>query len=77
MKKLLYIFAAAAALSAVSCVKENFDGAQEGATTFYGKALDVKTQVLDGHTVWAANDNIKVTYIFNGMWNGIPGYCKL
>ena len=62
MKKLLYIFAAAAALSAVSCVKENFDGAQEGATTFYGKALDVKTQVLDGHTVWAANDNIKVFY---------------
>ena len=41
MKKLLYIFAAAAALSAISCVKENFDGAQEGATTFYGKALDV------------------------------------
>jgi len=62
MKKLLYIFAAAAALSAVSCVKENFDGAQEGATTFYGKALDVKTQVLDGHTVWSANDNIKVFY---------------
>ena len=62
MKKLLYIFAAAAALSAISCVKENFDGAQEGATTFYGKALDVKTQVLDGHTVWSANDNIKVFY---------------
>ena len=62
MKKLLYIFAAAAALSTVSCVKENFNEGQEGTTTFYGKAVDVKTQVVDGHTVWSANDNIKVFY---------------
>lgn len=51
-----------AALSTVSCVKENFNEGQEGTTTFYGKAVDVKTQVLDGHTVWSANDNIKVFY---------------
>ena len=62
MKKLLYIFAAAAALSAVSCVKEEFNESQDGATTFYGKALDVKTAVIDGHTVWTATDNIKVFY---------------
>ena len=62
MKKLLYIFAAMAALSTVSCVKENFNEGQEGTTTFYGKAVDVKTQVVDGHTVWSANDNIKVFY---------------
>ncbi len=51
-----------AALSTVSCVKENFNEGQEGTTTFYGKAVDVKTLVLDGHTVWSANDNIKVFY---------------
>ena len=63
MKKLLYIFAAAAALSTVSCVKENFNEPEGGATTtFYGKAADVKTAVLDGHTVWTATDNIKVFY---------------
>lgn len=63
MKKLLYIFAAVAALSAVSCVKENFNAPEDGVTTtFYGKALDVKTTVLDGHTVWEATDNIKVFY---------------
>ena len=63
MKKLLYIFAAAAALSTVSCVKENFNEPEGGATTtFYGKATDVKTAVLDGHTVWTATDNIKVFY---------------
>ena len=63
MKKLLYIFAAAAALSAVSCVKEAFnEGSMDGMTTFYGKAVDVKTAVIDGHTVWTATDNIKVFY---------------
>ena len=63
MKKLLYIFAAAAALSTVSCVKENFNEPEGGATTtFYGKAVDVKTAVVDGHTVWTATDNIKVFY---------------
>ena len=51
-----------AAFSTVSCVKENFNEGQEGTTTFYGKAVDVKTQVVDGHTVWSANDNIKVFY---------------
>ena len=63
MKKLLYMFAAVAALSTVSCVKENFNEPEGGATTtFYGKAADVKTAVLDGHTVWTATDNIKVFY---------------
>ena len=63
MKKLLYMFAAVAALSTVSCVKENFNEPEGGATTtFYGKAVDVKTAVVDGHTVWTATDNIKVFY---------------
>ena len=63
MKKLLYIFAAAAALSTVSCMKEEFNVEQDGEkTTFYGKAVDVKTAVIDGHTVWTATDNIKVFY---------------
>ena len=57
------MFAAVAALSTVSCVKENFNEPEGGATTtFYGKAADVKTAVLDGHTVWTATDNIKVFY---------------
>lgn len=57
------MFAAVAALSIVSCVKENFNEPEGGAiTTFYGKAVDVKTAVVDGHTVWAATDNIKVFY---------------
>ena len=64
MKKLLYIFAASAALTATSCVKEQFtdNEPKEGVTVFYGKALDVKTAVVDGHTVWTANDNIKVFF---------------
>ena len=57
------MFAAVAALSTVSCVKENFNEPEGGATTtFYGKAVDVKTAVVDGHTVWTATDNIKVFY---------------
>ena len=57
------MFAAVAALTTVSCVKENFNEPEGGATTtFYGKAADVKTAVLDGHTVWTATDNIKVFY---------------
>ena len=57
------MFAAVAALSTVSCVKENFNAPEGGATTtFYGKAVDVKTAVVDGHTVWTATDNIKVFY---------------
>ena len=57
------MFDAVAALSTVSCVKENFNEPEGGATTtFYGKAADVKTAVLDGHTVWTATDNIKVFY---------------
>ena len=62
MKKLLYIFAAAAALATVSCVKENITEGGESTTIFYGQALDVKTAVIDGHTVWTATDNIKVFY---------------
>ena len=65
MKKYIYIIAAAAATLAISCNKEidapeSVDGA--GKVTFTATAAQTKTELLDGHTVWSANDQIKVLY---------------
>ena len=66
MKKYIYIIiAAAAATLTLSCNKEidapeSVDGA--GKVTFTATAAQTKTELLDGHTVWSANDQIKVFY---------------
>lgn len=66
MKKLAYfILAAGVAAAAVSCAKE-FDGpAGEGGSsvvTFTATTAQTKTDILDGHTVWSLDDEIKVFY---------------
>ena len=65
MKKHIYIIVAAAATLTLSCNKEietpeSVDGA--GKVTFTATAAQTKTELQGGHTVWSANDQIKVFY---------------
>ena len=64
MKKSLYIsIAALSALFALSCNKEiEAPVAEDGLVTFTATTADTKTELSDGHTVWSANDQIKVFY---------------
>lgn len=68
MKKSLYIsMAVMAALIAPSCNKEFVAPSDEnGLTTFTATTADTKTELADGHTVWSANDQIKVLYGSDG-----------
>ncbi len=64
MKKSLYIsMAVAAALIALSCNKEaEAPSAGDALVTFTATTADTKTELSGGHTVWSANDQIKVFY---------------
>ncbi|MBR5724575.1 MAG: hypothetical protein IKX62_04285 [Bacteroidales bacterium] len=65
MKKHIYIIVAAAATLTLSCNKENETPesvAGAGKVTFTATAAQTKTELQGGHTVWSANDQIKVFY---------------
>ncbi len=64
MKKSLYIsIAALSALFALSCNKEiEAPVNEDGLVTFTATTADTRTELSDGHTVWSANDQIKVFY---------------
>lgn len=64
MKKSLYIsIAALSALFALSCNKEiEAPVNEDGLVTFTATTADTRTELSDGHTVWSANDQIKVYY---------------
>ena len=64
MKKSLYIvIAALAAAFTFSCSKElPAPSDNDGLVTFTATTADTKTELAGGHTVWSANDRIKVFY---------------
>ena len=64
MKKSLYIsLATLTALFAFSCNKEvENPSVSDGLVTFTATTADTKTELSGGHTVWSANDQIKIFY---------------
>ena len=68
MKKSLYIvIAALAAAFTFSCSKElPAPSDNDGLVTFTATTADTKTELAGGHTVWSANDRIKVFYGSDG-----------